>query len=201
MQGGDYEVFLSFRRPDTRAAFIDFLYFQLADAGVRVFRDDEELNYGEWIGSKLRLVIEKSKISIPILSKGYASSAWCLRELTQMMECMKRKGQIIMPIFYDVEPSEVRYQIRGYGKAFRLHEEKMRYGDETIREWRAALQVVASLQGFDLTADRIRNEEKIVKEVVAHLLSILKRNFVGIEHHVKGVMEKLNVESSDVRVV
>ncbi|PKI33722.1 hypothetical protein CRG98_045884 [Punica granatum] len=42
-KGFDYEVFLSFRGTDTRKGFTDFLYNSLKDAGVRVFRDDEEL--------------------------------------------------------------------------------------------------------------------------------------------------------------
>ncbi|KAI6668610.1 hypothetical protein NL676_010842, partial [Syzygium grande] len=47
--GGEYDVFLSFRGPDTRNTFTDFLYVFLSKAGIRVFMDDEELRPGEKI--------------------------------------------------------------------------------------------------------------------------------------------------------
>ncbi|KAL3727564.1 hypothetical protein ACJRO7_032320 [Eucalyptus globulus] len=108
--GYDYEVFLSFRGPDTRAGFTDFLYTSMIDMGIRANKDDEDLRKGEEFGPALLQAIEQSRISIPILSKGYASSIWCLKELVKMVECLRTKGQKIMPIFYDVAPAEVRYQ-------------------------------------------------------------------------------------------
>ncbi|OWM68473.1 hypothetical protein CDL15_Pgr024613 [Punica granatum] len=79
--GRGYEVFLSFRGPDTRKVFADFLYLSLKDAGVDAFRDSDELHVGEDIGPELLDRIERSKISIPIFSENYASSKWCLREI------------------------------------------------------------------------------------------------------------------------
>lgn len=57
----EYEVFLSFRGPDTRRGFADYLYTSLIDAGVRTFRDNEELRIGEEIGPELLGAIEQSK--------------------------------------------------------------------------------------------------------------------------------------------
>ncbi|XP_039156053.1 uncharacterized protein LOC120287343 [Eucalyptus grandis] len=148
--GYDYEVFLSFRGPDTPAGFTDFLYTSLIDAGIRTFRDDEELRVGEKFAPELLQAIEQSKISIPIFLKGYASSPWCLNELVQMVKCQKNERQKIMPIFYDVAPSEVQHQIGGYAKAFRSHEKKQRYDEETIHKWKAALSVVGAINGWDL---------------------------------------------------
>ncbi|XP_010050891.2 TMV resistance protein N-like [Eucalyptus grandis] len=200
MQVGDYEVFLSYRGPDTRAGFTDFLYTYLVDLGVRTFKDDEDLRISKEFSPELIQAIEQSKISILILSKDYASSVWCLKELTQMVECRKRKGQIILPIFYNVKPSMVRDQTGCYGKAISLH--RQRYDDETVRLWTAALRKVTELRGFDLTANSVPREASFAKKIVEYVLSILKRrNFVGIEHHVERVMELLNVESSDVHVV
>ncbi|PKI49233.1 hypothetical protein CRG98_030382 [Punica granatum] len=93
--GYDYEVFLSFRGPDTRATFTDHLYNVLKNAGIRVFRDDEELRKGEAIGSKLLKAMTQSKISIPIFSRGYARSKWCLEEAVQMVKCMEATEQDI----------------------------------------------------------------------------------------------------------
>ncbi|XP_039167564.1 uncharacterized protein LOC120292974 [Eucalyptus grandis] len=136
----DYEVFLSFRGPDSRAGFTDFLYTNLKDVGICTFRDDEELRVGEEFAPELLQAINQSKISIPIFSKGYASSVWCLKELVQMVSCQKAGRQKIMPIFYDVAPSEVRHQTGGYGEALDLHKKKQRYDKETISQWEACSQ-------------------------------------------------------------
>ncbi|XP_048129222.1 disease resistance protein L6-like [Rhodamnia argentea] len=152
----DYEVFLSFRGPDIRATFTDHLYTRLTEAGIRTFKDDESLRMGEEFAPELLQAIKQSKILIPIFSKNYASSPWCLKELAQMVKCKKNNGgHKIIPIFYDVEPAEVKHQIGDYGQAFRLHESKKRHDEKIITEWRAALRAVGEINGHD-----IRNREK-----------------------------------------
>ncbi|XP_059645006.1 disease resistance protein L6-like [Cornus florida] len=149
--GGEYEVFLSFRGPDTRRTFTDFLYTNLNDAGVRTFRDDNELRKGEEIGPELLEAIRESSISIPIFSNNYASSKWCLRELAQMVDCKRSTGQLILPIFYDVEPSDVRHQSGSYEEAFRKHE---RCFDEcTVMKWKEALKQVGELKGWHVNKE------------------------------------------------
>uniref|UniRef100_A0A2N9FER5 TIR domain-containing protein n=1 Tax=Fagus sylvatica TaxID=28930 RepID=A0A2N9FER5_FAGSY len=96
VSGGEYEVFLSFRGKDTRKSFTDYLFHDLDYEGIRTFRDDEELRVGEEIGPALLKAIEESKISIPIFSRDYASSKWCLRELAKMgwKKAMRVVGQM-----------------------------------------------------------------------------------------------------------
>ncbi|KAI6681256.1 hypothetical protein NL676_035137, partial [Syzygium grande] len=148
VEGYDYEVFLSFRGPDTRYGITDFLYHRLKEAGIRTFLDNEELRIGEEIGPDLLGAIEQSKISIPIFSKDYASSKWCLDELAHMVDCSKRKGQKIMPIFYHVEPYEVRHQTDRYHEALLKLENKKRFDHATIQKWKNALGEVAELKGW-----------------------------------------------------
>lgn len=148
--GSHYDVFLSFRGPDTRSGITDFLYTSLLAAGIHTYRDDDELKIGEEIGPELLKGINHSKISIPILSKGYAFSKWCLSELVQMVECSKSRGRKIMPIFYDVTPSEVRNQTGSYGDAFVSHEKQ--FDNKAISKWKAALKEVGSLKGWDINS-------------------------------------------------
>ncbi|CAI0436213.1 unnamed protein product [Linum tenue] len=119
LPAGDYEVFLSFRGPDVRKRFGDHLYTSLVRAKIRTFRDEEELQKGEGIAPSLVRAIPESKIYIPILTQQYASSKWCLLELAQMVECWKQgKGHLILPIFYFVDPRDVRHQQGPYQQAF-----------------------------------------------------------------------------------
>ncbi|XP_048134093.1 disease resistance protein RPV1-like [Rhodamnia argentea] len=208
MQGCDYEVFLSFRGPDTRTGFTDHLYTRLTDAGVRTYRDDEEHRVGEEIGPDLLGGIEQSKISIPIFSKNYASSKWCPKELAKMVEWRKRKGQVIMPVFYHVEPSEVRYQTGDYGESLIVHGNKKRVDDETIRNWRAALNEVGGLKGWNVENVASRHEGQLVKEMVTKVLSELKKAclvvsdfLVGVDDRVKEVLGMIGTETDDAKIV
>ncbi|RVW88863.1 Disease resistance-like protein DSC2 [Vitis vinifera] len=41
-----------------------------------------------------------------------------LNELVKIMECRKEMGQTVVPIFYHVDPSDVRKQMGSFGEAF-----------------------------------------------------------------------------------
>ncbi|XP_018719057.2 toll/interleukin-1 receptor-like protein [Eucalyptus grandis] len=168
-----YEVFLSFGGPDTRCDIADYLYNSLIRAGIRAYRDNEELPIGKEIGPELVQAIKQSEILIPILSKQYATSVWCLMELVQMVECKEKWGRKIMPIFYNVAPSEVRHQIGNYHEAINSHiNKRQRYTDETIQNWKAALSKVGALRGWELNE---RGKGEFTEEVVRTLLIELKR--------------------------
>ncbi|KAF8041392.1 hypothetical protein BT93_A0100 [Corymbia citriodora subsp. variegata] len=146
----DYEVFLSFRGPDTRQGFADCLYHDMQEANIRVFFDEEGLHVGKEIADELPMAIKKSKIYVPIFSKGYASSPWCLRELAQMVDCVKSKPseKEIIPILYNVKPRDVKLKSQQYISALEEHEKK--FGCKTRREWENALKSVAKIKGREL---------------------------------------------------
>ncbi|KAM7466386.1 hypothetical protein LguiB_013948 [Lonicera macranthoides] len=144
-----YEVFLSFCGQDTHKGFTDFLYTYLKGATIRTFKDNEGLHVGEEIGPVLLKSLKESKISIPIFSKNYAFSEWCLRELVQMVQCHENEGQVIYPIFYDVDPYDVRHQSGSYEEAFRQHRKK-RFKEKTIQGWKQALKKVGQMKGLEL---------------------------------------------------
>ena len=87
-----YHVFLSFKGEDTHKAFTAHLYAALRQNGIYTFMDNK-LKSGEEILPALVKAIEDSQISIIVLSKNYASSRWCLDELTKILDCRKTKGQ------------------------------------------------------------------------------------------------------------
>ncbi|XP_020222472.1 disease resistance protein RPP5 isoform X3 [Cajanus cajan] len=143
-----YDVFLNFRGSDTRHGFTGNLYKALHDRGIHTFIDDEELQRGEEITPALQSAIEKSKIAIIVLSNNYASSSFCLDELTYIVECLNRKDLLVLPVFYNVDPSDVRYQKSSYGEALAKHEERFEHNMEKLQKWKMALHQVANLSGF-----------------------------------------------------
>lgn len=143
-----YDVFLSFRGEDTRNGFTSHLYHELQWRSIKTFKDDSKLEKGTTISQELSTAIEKSRFAIIILSPNYASSSWCLDELTKILECMKARDTIL-PIFYHVDPSHVRNQTGTFLEAFIKHEEKLREDIEKVKQWRAALTNVANRTGWD----------------------------------------------------
>ena len=143
-----YDVFLSFRGEDTRNNFTAYLYHALCQKGINTFIDDDKLERGQVISPALVAAIENSMYSIVVLSKNYASSRWCLQELVKIVECMKSKRQMVFPIFYDVDPSEVRRHRGTFGEALAKHEENSE-NMERVESWKDALTQVANLSGWD----------------------------------------------------
>ncbi|KAL8268502.1 hypothetical protein R6Q59_002300 [Mikania micrantha] len=146
-----YDVFLSFCGEDTRKNFVDHLYAALDQQCICSFKDDERLQKGRDISDDLLQSIEESRFYIIVFSKRYASSSWCLNELLKIMECHKTKQNTAFPVFYDVDPSEVRKQSRLVGEAFATHNKN----ESEVEKWREALTEASNLSGWDVrkTAD------------------------------------------------
>ena len=142
----DYDVFLSFRGEDTRNNFTGHLYKALRDQGFNTFIDND-LQRGEEISMELLKAIESSMISIVVFSKNFASSTWCLNELVKIFKC-RSNGQLVLPIFYKVNPSEICKQDGEFGIALAKHEEKFKDDIEKVWRWRKTLTEAANLAGF-----------------------------------------------------
>ncbi|KAK2984162.1 hypothetical protein RJ640_000828, partial [Escallonia rubra] len=107
---------------DTRKTFTDHLYTALVQAGLSVFRDNDEIERGGNLKWELDKAIKGSQIAIIVFSKDYASSTWCLDELVMILDCKDTSRRTVFPVFYDVEPSEVRNQSGSFAGAFFGHE-------------------------------------------------------------------------------
>ncbi|XP_049388528.1 TMV resistance protein N-like [Solanum stenotomum] len=200
-----YDVFLSFRGEDVRKTFVDHLYLALQQKCINTFKDDEKLEKGKFITPELMSSIEESRIALIIFSKNYANSTWCLDELTKIMECKNVKGQIVLPVFYDVDPSTVRKQKFIFGKAFSKHEAW--FQEDKVQKWRAALEKAAIISGWVLANTANGHEARVIEKIVEQILSILgsqrhasnARNLVGMESHMHKVYKMLGIGSGGVR--
>jgi len=148
-----YDVFLSFRGKDTRDNFISHLYAALQRKNIEAYID-YRLRRGEEISPALLSAIEESKIYVVVFSKNYASSTWCLNELTKILECKKRYGRDVIPIFYKVDPSTIRKQEERYKEAFDDHEQHFKHDMDKVQGWKDALTEAAGLSGCDSKVTR-----------------------------------------------
>ncbi|KAM1503978.1 hypothetical protein ACFXTO_000142 [Malus domestica] len=106
-----YDVILSFRGVDTRKGFVSHLYHELWECqGITTFFDDRVFEEGTSIPLELPSAIKESHIAIIVLLPNYASSKWCLDELTTILQCMEGRNPVL-PIFYETDPSDVENQL------------------------------------------------------------------------------------------
>ncbi|XP_030958058.1 TMV resistance protein N-like isoform X1 [Quercus lobata] len=199
-----YDVFVSFGGKDTRNNFTNILRGILNHHGINIFLDDEHLR-SKKILDKLFKAIESSRISIIVFSENYAFSTWCLKELVKILECEK-KGQIVLPIFYMVDPSEVRNQKGKFGEALTKHETECKDKME-VQKWRIALHEAGNIGGWHCTKDH--PQFTLIKEVF-EVISRVKLNYtkisdvkypVGIDSRVEDINCLLDIDSNDVRMV
>ncbi|XP_030497363.2 disease resistance protein RPV1 [Cannabis sativa] len=188
-----YDVFLSFRGEDTRTKFTSHLYTGLERKKIKTYIDEKSLERGHEISPALLDAIENSKISLIVFSENYASSSWCLSELVHILKCQSEINQIVVPIFYDVDPLHIRNQDGSYGDAFVNHEQRFADKLDMVAKWRHALTTAANLQGWN--SQHISPEPKLIDEIVKDVLKKLGRvssnntfkSLVGIEKHIEEI--------------
>uniref|UniRef100_A0A7N0U1K1 TIR domain-containing protein n=1 Tax=Kalanchoe fedtschenkoi TaxID=63787 RepID=A0A7N0U1K1_KALFE len=138
-----YDVFLSFRGEDTRETFTARIFSALVKVGVRVFIDNEGLKGGDEVSPNLLEAIHDSAFAIAVISPRYADSRWCLEELATIVELRK----VVMPVFYEVDPSDVRRQRGRFAENFERHEQQE--NEDKVRRWRMAMEKVGGVSGWD----------------------------------------------------
>ncbi|KOM24857.1 hypothetical protein LR48_Vigan1964s000100 [Vigna angularis] len=200
-----YDVFLNFRGEDTRENFISHLYAALQRKHIETYID-YRLQRGEEISPALQTAIEESKIYVLVFSENYASSTWCLNELTKILDCKKRYERDVIPVFYKVHPATVRKQEERYKEAFEEHELRFKEDMQKVQGWKDALTEAAGLCGWD--SNVIRLEHILVEEIIDDILKKLNRysvsfnqGIIGIEKHIEEIRSLLDLESPDIRII
>ncbi|XP_048136614.1 disease resistance protein L6-like [Rhodamnia argentea] len=201
--GPSYEVFLSFRGADTRHQFTDCLYHGMVDAGIIVFRDNESLHVGKEIGGELLQAIQNSEIYVPIFSKNYASSRWCLRELAHMVDCTSKSNgnKEILPIFLDVEPEDVKLKTNLYRQTL---SKRQKTSCPEVESWEKALTEVGRIKGWNWKKDQGQGDliHSVIRTVSAKLKMThenVTEHLVGIGDRVDAIIKMLDVGSDSVR--
>ncbi|XP_047178256.1 disease resistance protein Roq1-like [Vigna umbellata] len=185
-----YDVFLSFCGDDTRFGFTGNLYSALSERGILTFIDDEALRKGEEITPSLRKAIQESRISIIVFSQNYAFSTFCLDELLHIIECRTKQNMLIFPVFYDVEPSQVRNQTGSYQEAFAKLGERFKDDIQKLQQWRRALYDAANLSGLHFKSGE-KYESNIVKKIIKEISDSFKRSPLHIAEYPVGLKDRM----------
>lgn len=140
-----YDVFPSFSGEDVRATFLSHFLKELDRKLISVFKDNE-IQRSQSLDPELKQAIMDSRIAIVVFSKNYASSSWCLNELLEIVKCKEEFGQIVIPVFYGLDPCHIRKQSGEFGNVFEITCQTKT--DDEIQKWRRALSDVANILGF-----------------------------------------------------
>ncbi|XP_043687808.1 disease resistance protein RPV1-like [Telopea speciosissima] len=202
-----YDVFINFRGSDTRTNFVSLLYKALIKDGINAYRDSEELWEGEEICPSLLRAIRGSSISIPVFSKHYADSKYCLLKLAEIWECHLSEGQTILPVFIDVEPRDVRHQTGSFEGP--CEERQRKYESDDVKSWKSALKEVGNLKGWPLKGDAtIEDQSNLVEIIVQRVLRELSstpldecKYPVGINSSIDTLLSLLDIGSNGVHFV
>ncbi|CAI9269645.1 unnamed protein product [Lactuca saligna] len=144
-----------------------------SSSSTQAHRYDVFLSFrGEDLKPELEYAIKSSRASVIVLSKNYATSTWCLDELVLILEQRMKSNHIVIPIFYHVEPTNVRKQQSSFGDAMAKHKQKMEVETNSTKRnqwvqkielWNKALREVADLKGKDANG---RQEVELIDEIV-----------------------------------
>lgn len=144
-----YQVFINHRGPDTKKTLASLIYHRLTRDGLHVFLDKEEIQTGDKISPAILSAIRSASVHITIFSPGFADSNWCLEEYFLIKESSEERRSMIIPVFYDVEPADLRHiESRCYAAAFESHKLKGRYPIEQVEIWKEALKEAAEIKGL-----------------------------------------------------
>ncbi|KAG7659359.1 NB-ARC [Arabidopsis suecica] len=195
-----YDVFLSFRGKDTRKNIVSHLFWALHNSGILTFKDDQRIEPGDSISDELIKAIHTSRFAIVVISENYAASRWCLEELREIMEAVEG-GTNVVPIFYGVNPCDVRHPERSFATVFASMGRPET--DDKVLKWREALTNVADLSGFvsSTCVDEATMVEKVVRKISDGLLTEYTANnmedIVGMSSHIESLGSLLDMESKE----
>ncbi|XP_074274470.1 uncharacterized protein LOC141598656 isoform X2 [Silene latifolia] len=165
---------------------------------------------GDIIKSSLDEAIADAALAVAIISPKYGDSSWCLDELCGIFECRKR----VIPVFYRVKPSDIRWLERKFGKNFtsmvdknkeyQKTEENKAEAEANVEKWRKALKDAAGISGYPCPKQSDDPEviQRIVKQVVGELKNIpeyVAKFTVGLDSRVDQVLDNLDIHSNGVK--
>ncbi|KAL1218974.1 Disease resistance protein RPV1 [Cardamine amara subsp. amara] len=145
-----WDTFLSFQR-DTSHKFTGRLYEAFIKEEVRVWNDDvkcgdDDDDDDDELRPSLVEAIDDSVAYVIVLSPNYANSHLRLEELAMLCDLRSSLKRLVFPIFYEIQPWEVKTQLGPYEKDF--EEYSKRFGEEKIQRWRSALNLVGNISGL-----------------------------------------------------
>ncbi|KAM0060450.1 putative protein kinase RLK-Pelle-CrRLK1L-1 family [Helianthus debilis subsp. tardiflorus] len=133
-----YDVYISTSGVETEY-FVDSLCDALKQGGLSTYKDK----------SKRLPVIKESRYFLIIFSKNFGANDRNLDEVVEIIECVKKRGNSVTSVYWDVRPSDVRGQTGYFGEAMSKYDTHPR-----MKVWRSALIEATKVPCFIQSDDR-----------------------------------------------
>ncbi|XP_068477764.1 disease resistance protein RUN1-like isoform X2 [Phaseolus vulgaris] len=195
-----YHVLINFNGEDIQRRFVSHLDSALSAVGFTTFlhhpNAQNPLHFQQ-------PVLNLCRVAIVVFTKTYSQSAWCLDQLQQIIKWHQTYCRHVLPVYYEIEPSDVRLQKGDFGKAFKATAHQTFSAEQlehAISRWSHALTKAANFFGCDESNYRSDAElvDKIVKTVLHFPVLSATKFPVGLQSHIEDLIRTIKNKSTEV---
>ncbi|XP_027907361.1 TMV resistance protein N-like isoform X2 [Vigna unguiculata] len=198
-----YDLLINFNGEDIHRKFVSHLDSVLSAAGLTTFLHHQNAVNDMDIQQP---ILNLCRVAIVVFTKTYSESAWCLHQLQQIIEWHKTYSRHVLPVYYEIQPSDVRLQKGDFGKTLKATAQKsfsaqqMEHG---MSRWNHALSKTADFFGWD--ESNYRSDAELVDTIVKSILNLpvlsATKFPIGLQPHVEDVIQVIKNKSTGVCTV
>ncbi|XP_052733983.1 disease resistance protein RUN1 isoform X2 [Vigna angularis] len=195
-----YDVLINFTGEDIRRKFVSHLDSALSANGLTTFLYHDNAVKPMHIQEP---ILNLCRVAIVVFTESYSQSAWCLHQLQQIIEWHETYCRHVLPVYYEIQPLDVRLQKGDFGKAFKATAHQTFSAQElehAMSRWSHAITKTANFFGWDDC--NYRSDAELVDTIVKSVLNLpvlsATRFPVGLQSHVKDVIEIIKNKSMEV---
>jgi len=144
-----YDVLINFNGEDIQRKFVSHLDSALSAVGFTTFLHHQNAVIPTHIQQP---ILNICRVAIVVFTKTYSESAWCLHQLQKIIKWHQTYCRYVLPVYYEIEPSDVRLQKGDFGKAFKATAQQIFSGQQlehAMSRWSHALTKTANFFGWD----------------------------------------------------
>lgn len=102
-----YDVFISHAHED-KESFVAPFVEELKKRDVKVWYDNDVLNWGDSLRAKIDSGLRHSRFGIVVISRSFINKGWTNHELDGLFNLEMTQGKTILPIWHDITKTEVQ---------------------------------------------------------------------------------------------
>ncbi|XP_027906916.1 TMV resistance protein N-like isoform X2 [Vigna unguiculata] len=195
-----FDVLINFTGEDIHKKFVSHLDSVLSANGLTTFLHHQNALQPMHIQQP---ILNLCRVAIVVFTKTYSQSAWCLHQLQQIIQWHQTYTRHVLPVYYEIQPSDVRLQKGDFGKAFKAtaHQTFSRPQlEHGMSRWSHALTQAANFFGWD--ESNYRSDAELVDTIVKSILNLpvlsATKFPVGLQSRVEDVIQIIKDRSSEV---
>jgi len=144
-----YDVLINFNGEDIQRKFVSHLDSALSAVGFTTFLHHHNAVQSTHFEPP---ILNLCRVAIVVFTKTYSASAWCLHQLQQIIQWHQTYSRHVLPVYYEIQPSDVRLQKGHFGKAFKATAYQTfsrKQLEHAMSRWSQALTKTANFYGWD----------------------------------------------------